>query len=76
MHDVSLATYMFLYPLPLIMTAFGLIGLQKGSLFAVLIGGIGALLWYSWLGFAGTAVAILVVGIWYLLIGTFKILFS
>lgn len=73
MHEVSLATYMFLYPLPLIMVAFGL---QRPSLFGLLVGIIGAILWYSWLGFAGTCVAIMVIGVWYVLAATFRILFT
>lgn len=66
-------TYFFLYPLPILMVAYGL---NTDGAAAKMIALIGAFAWYACLGFDGTCVALLVLAIWWVLIRMLKLFFS
>lgn len=65
-------TYFFLYPLPIVMVAFGL---KADNVFAKLVGLAGAFFWYSFLGWNGTYIALLVMVMWWFMWTWFKLIF-
>lgn len=62
-------TYMFLYPLPLFITGYGV----KSE--SVTIAAFGALCWYIFLGWVGTPIAIAAIGCWWVVYLLGKVLF-
>lgn len=69
-----LATYLFLYPLPILMVAYG--ANNDDKLFGILVGLIGAAAWYGLLGIDGTVIGLVAMGTWWVLWTMVRVLFG